>query len=69
MKLKRDKTGRFLPHGEKTKPKLKFKEKFISRKEHKDKIADAYLDGWQNAKRLKNTVSAGESLQAYLKTL
>lgn len=64
-----EKTGRFLPIGEKAKPKLKFKDKFVSRKELKDKIANAYLDGFQNAKRLKNTVSAGESLQAYMKLI
>ena len=67
--LKRDKTGRFLPIGEKAKPKLKFKDKFVSKKEVKEKIADAYLDGFQNAKRLKNTVSASESLQAYMKLI
>jgi len=40
---KRDSKGRFLPHGEKAKPRLKFKERYAKLSE----LDDAFLDGYE----------------------
>ena len=66
---KRDVKGRFIPSGEKKKPKLRFKEKFISKAVHKDMLKDAFLDGFKIAERGKGKLSAGQCLQEYLKRL
>lgn len=60
--MKRNKLGHFLPVGEKTKQKLKFNQKFVSMREHKQALSNAYILGFNNGKKAKTT-TAMESLK------
>jgi hypothetical protein len=59
--IKRNKTGHFLPIGEKTKTKPHFNQRYVTVRTHKIALDKAYLLGFRNGKKAKTT-TAEESL-------
>lgn len=64
----RDKKGRFLPTGEKTKPRKPFNQRYIKASDvmsSQNDLDAAFLAGFDTARRVNKTFSANSCLQAW----